>query len=139
MAKKQKVNKSQAVRDYLKAHPGAMSGEIAAALNKQGIKITAGHVANIKSQTKKKRSAKKAKKPQAVAEVAVPATEEKPVKAGEMVSLEQVRKVAELIRALGGQRFVNSVLEMVKELGGVKKFKELVTAISASEIDDIPF
>ena len=33
MAKKQKVNKTQAVRDYLKAHPKAMSGEIAAALN----------------------------------------------------------------------------------------------------------
>jgi len=28
MAKKQKVNKTQAVRDYLKTHPKAMSGEI---------------------------------------------------------------------------------------------------------------
>ena len=47
MAKKAKVNKSQAVRDYLKANPGAMSGAIAAALNKQGIKITAAHVASV--------------------------------------------------------------------------------------------
>ena len=53
MAKKQAVNKTQAVRDYLKARRGAMSGEIAAALNKQGIKIKPGHVANIKSQINK--------------------------------------------------------------------------------------
>jgi hypothetical protein len=45
MAKKQQVNKTQTVRDYLKIHPKAMSGEIAAALTKQGVKITAGHVA----------------------------------------------------------------------------------------------
>ena len=31
MAKKPQVSKTQAVRDYLKAHPGAMSKEIAAA------------------------------------------------------------------------------------------------------------
>ena len=62
MAKKQKVNKTQAVRDYLKTHPKAMSGEIAAALTKQGIKITAGHVANIKTQINKARTAKKAAK-----------------------------------------------------------------------------
>ena len=65
MAKKQKVNKTQAVRDYLKNHPKAMSGEIAAALNKQGIKITPSHVANIKTQINKARTAKKAAKQKA--------------------------------------------------------------------------
>jgi hypothetical protein len=137
MAKKQKVNKSQAVRDYLKAHPTAMSSEIAAALNKKGIKITASHVANIKSQSKKKRRTKKV--PKQVAEVAVPVTEEKPIKVGDMVTVEQVKKVAELMKTVGGFRGVDKVLEMVKELGGVKKFRELVAAISASETDAIPF
>ena len=66
MAKKQKVNKTQAVRDYAKAHPEATSGEIAAALNKKGIKITANYAANIKSQSKNKRRAKKAAKAKAV-------------------------------------------------------------------------
>ena len=56
---KQAVNKTQAVRDYLKAHPKAMSGEIAAALNKKGVKITSGHVANIKTKINKDRTAKK--------------------------------------------------------------------------------
>ena len=74
MAKKQKVNKTQAVRDYLKTHPKAMSGEIAAALTKQGIKINAGHVANIKTKINKDRPAKKAAKPVA----AVPATPANP-------------------------------------------------------------
>jgi hypothetical protein len=139
MAKKQKVNKSQAVREYAEAHPEATSGEIAAALGKKGIKITANYAANIKSQSKKKRQAKRVKTPHVVVEIATPVTEERPVKAGDMVTVEQVKKVAELMKTLGGQKRLHEVLEMVKELGGVKKFKELVAAISASETDAIPF
>ena len=62
MAKKRKVNKSQAVRDYLKTHPQAKSWEIAAALNKKGIKITPSHVANLKTTLNKARTAKKSGK-----------------------------------------------------------------------------
>ena len=62
MAKKHKVNKSQAVRDYAKAHPEATSGEIAAALTKKGIKITANYAANIKSQSKKNRAPRRWRK-----------------------------------------------------------------------------
>ena len=40
MARKHKVNKTQTVLDHLKTHPKAMSGKIAAALTKQGIKRT---------------------------------------------------------------------------------------------------
>jgi hypothetical protein len=47
---KKPVNKSQTVRDYLKAHPSTANKEVAAALTKQGIKLTANHVANIKSK-----------------------------------------------------------------------------------------
>ena len=67
MAKKQAVTKTQAVRDYLKDHPGAMSKEIAAALTKQGIKINAGHVANIKTKINKEAATKKAAKKPAAA------------------------------------------------------------------------
>jgi hypothetical protein len=105
MAKKQKVNKTQAVRDYLKAHPKAMSGEIAAALTKQGITVNAGHVANIKTKINKERPAKKAVKATPVAAVAaVQATvePEKNGKAGATVTLEQVKAVAVTIKALGG-------------------------------------
>ncbi len=50
MATKQAINKAQAVRDYLNAHPAAKCKEIVAALEKQGIKITFGHVATIKAR-----------------------------------------------------------------------------------------
>ena len=49
MATKQAASKTQAVRDYLDAHPGAGIREIATALDKQGIKITLNHVATIKA------------------------------------------------------------------------------------------
>jgi arginine repressor len=65
MAKKQ-VNKAQAVRDYLKTHPGTANKEIAEALKKQGIKISPNHISNIKSKMavskgKRKRRGKAAK------------------------------------------------------------------------------
>jgi threonine aldolase len=137
MAKKQAVSKTQAVRDYLKAHPGAMSKEIAAALTKQGIKINAGHVANIKTKINKEVATKKtAKKPAATA--VVPAIVEKPTNGG-TITLEQVKKVAHTIKTLGGFQHVIEVLEVIKELGGVKKFKDLAEAMTVPDTDDIPF
>jgi len=56
---KRKVNKTQAVKEYLKAHPKAKIPEVAEALTKAGIKITAKHVATIKTKMKKTRRAVK--------------------------------------------------------------------------------
>ena len=98
MAKKTKVNKTQAVRDYLTAHPGAMPEEIVAALAKQGIKITTAHVSNIKSKLNKTGTAKKAAKKPAAAVAAVPAVVEKPTTNGGTITLEQVKKVAHTIK-----------------------------------------
>jgi len=139
MAKKQKVNKTQAVRDYLKDHPKAMSGEIAAALTKQGITINPGHAANIKTQINKGRTVKKAAKKQAAVEAAAPAVVEKTAKAGATVTLEHVKAVALTVKALGGHRHVNELLGLIKDVGGLKKFKDLVEAISGTETDAIPF
>jgi hypothetical protein len=50
MAKKPSISKAQAVRDFLKAHPGTGNKEIAQTLGKQGMKISPNHVANIKSK-----------------------------------------------------------------------------------------
>ena len=137
MAKKQKVNKTQAVRDYLKTHPKAMSGEIATALTKQGIKINAGHVANIKTKINKERPAKKAAKPVA----AVPATPAiaEPAKVGATVTLEHVKAVAMTVKTLGGPVRLYELLGLIKEVGGLKKFKDLLEAISGTETDTIPF
>ena len=139
MAKKQKVNKTQAVRDYLKSHPKAMSGEITAALTKQGIKIKPGHVANIKTQINKALTAKKAVKKQAAVEAVAPAVVEKPTKAADTVTLEHVKAVALTVKALGGSVRLYELLGLIKEVGCLKKFKDLLEAISGTETDAIPF
>jgi hypothetical protein len=59
MAKKGAVSKTRAVLDYIKAHPGVGNKEIAEALTKEGITINAGHVSTIKTQSKKRRRAKR--------------------------------------------------------------------------------
>ena len=57
MAKKPEVNKTQAVRDYFKAHKKAKNAEVVEALAKQGITITANYVGNIKATHNKRRRA----------------------------------------------------------------------------------
>jgi hypothetical protein len=57
MAKKPKVNKSHAVREYLKANRKAKNQEVVDALAKKGIKITANYVGNIKATHNKRRRA----------------------------------------------------------------------------------
>ena len=136
MAKK-KINKTQAVRDYLKDHPGAGSTEIATALTKKGIKITATYAANIKTTINKTRNAKKAAKKVAAVEVAAPVVTEK--KPADTITLEQIRKVAQMIKNLGGFARLNDLLGLIKEVGGVKKFKDLADAMTVVETDYIPF
>jgi hypothetical protein len=140
MPKKQKVNKTQAVRDYLKIHPKAMSKEIAAALTKHGIKINAGHVANIKTKINKERPAKKVAKPVAAVPASLVAAEpEKNGKAAATVTLEHVKAVALTVKTLGGSVRLYELLGLIKDVGGLKKFKDLLEAISGTETDPIPF
>ena len=72
------------------------------------------------------------------AETAV-VTGEKPTKAGDMVSLEQVKAVARTVKAIGGFNRLNELLDLIRELGGLKKFKDLLEAMSVSDVDDIKF
>ena len=137
MAKKSKVNKSQAVRDYLAAQPNAMPKDVMAALAKDGITVSRILVSTIKTKLKKASTAKMVAKKPAVA--ATPAIVEKPTTNGGTITLEQVKKVACTIRTIGGIQRVTEVLEVIKELGGVKKFKELAEAMSVTATDEIPF
>jgi hypothetical protein len=137
MAKKPRINKTQIVRDYLEAHPGAMPTEIADALLQQGIKMTRMHVSAIKTKLTKTGTAKKAaKKPAPVAEA--PAVVEKPTN-GSTITLEHVKKVAHTIQMLGGIQRVTEVLAVIKDLGGVKKFRDLAEAMTVTEMDEIPY
>ena len=122
------------MRDYLKTHRGAMSKETAA-LNKQGIKITPGHVANIKTKINAER-ARKPKAAKAVARVAkasapvVQATAPTAEKPAGTVTIEQIKSMVQTVKAVGGADRLNELLGFIKEVGGVKKFKELLDAIS---------
>ena len=60
MAKKEGISKSQAVRDYLKAHPKAANKDISAGLAKQGMQVSPNHVATIKAKGKTRRKAARA-------------------------------------------------------------------------------
>jgi len=55
-----KVNKSAAVRDYLREHKKAMPKEIVAALKEKGIDVSPNMVSIIKAQSKVKRARRQA-------------------------------------------------------------------------------
>ena len=55
-----KVNKSAAVRDYLKAHKGAMPKETSAALKAKGIDVSPQMVSMIKAKSKIKKAQRRA-------------------------------------------------------------------------------
>lgn len=57
MAKKPKVNKTHAVKEYLKANRKAKNKEVVDALAKKGIEISANYVATIKTTHNKRRRA----------------------------------------------------------------------------------
>ena len=55
-----KVNKSAAVRDYLKGHKQAKPKEVVAALKEQGIDVSPNMVSMIRAQSKVKRAVREA-------------------------------------------------------------------------------
>ncbi len=59
MAKKSKINKSQAVRDYIAEYPDAKPAEISAAMAERGIEVSPQAVSTIKYQASKKQGAPK--------------------------------------------------------------------------------
>ena len=62
----------------------------------------------------------------------VRATVEKPTKNGDVVTLEQVKAVAQTVRAIGGFGRLNELLGLIRGVGGVRRFKDLSDAISES-------
>ena len=144
MAKKSEVNKSQAVREYLKANPKATNTEVSEALTKKGIKLTPNHVANIKTKAKAKRVVRKAKTAKLAAAVpAPPVVAAAPAlaapKAADTITLEQIKKVAETVKMIGGFARLHEMLSVIKEVGGLKKFKDLLDAMAVPGSDAIPF
>lgn len=135
---KEKVNKSQAVRDYVRANRQATNKEVADALTKKGIEVTANYVATIKTKAKAKRLARKAAAP-AAPETSAPAAAPAAVKPGDTITIDQIKKVAQTVKTIGGFARLHEMLAVIKEVGGPKKFKDLLEAMAATEKDAIPF
>ena len=133
------VNKAQAVRDYLTANTGAGPSAVVAALKKQGIDVAPNYVAAIKSKLNKTSTVKKVATKEPVAEVPAPVVVEKPAKPADTITLDHVKKVAQTVKSLGDLQRATEVLDIIKELGGAKKFKELAEAISATSTDSVPY
>ena len=60
-------------------------------------------------------------------------------KKADTVTFEQLRAVTQTVKAIGGFARLNEVLGLVKEVGGLKKFKDLLEAMSVPEVDGIQF
>jgi uncharacterized Zn finger protein (UPF0148 family) len=74
--------------------------------------------------------------PEAAPAIVGPAVVEKPMKAtADTITLEQVKRVAQAVKAMGGFQRMTEVLEVIKEAGGVKKFKELAEAMTVTATD----
>ena len=136
MAKKEKVNKSKAVRDYLKANPGVGNTDVAKSLTKSGIKITPNYVATIKSKLKIRRAAKKAAAAKPVTEVPaspVAAAAEKPTKPGEVITIEQIKAVGQMVKSVGGFGRFSELLDVIRQVGGLKRLRDILDAMAITE------
>jgi hypothetical protein len=59
---------------------------------------------------------------------------EKPTKAGDTITIAQVRAVAELVAVVGGFDRCHELLGIVREVGGSKKMKDLLEALAAAQV-----
>jgi ribosomal protein L37AE/L43A len=64
---------------------------------------------------------------------AAPVAAEAPAKAANTVTVDQIRAVTETVKAVGGLGRLNQALALIRDVGGAKKFKELVEAMGISE------
>ena len=103
MAEKPEVSKTQAVRDYLKAHKKAKNAEVVEALAKEGISITPGYVRTIKAKKKTRRRAVK----QVVENV---------VAQGGVVGIPEIKSAFAFLKAVGSVAMAKEALAAAIEI-----------------------
>jgi hypothetical protein len=60
-------------------------------------------------------------------------------KKADTVTFDQLRAVTQTVNAIGGVARLDALLGLIKEVGGLKKFKDLLAAMSVSATDQIPY
>ncbi len=102
-----KVNKSQAIRDYCEANPTVGPKETAAALTKQGIKVSPAMVSTVKTQAKKKKG--KRGRPRKKAAAAAKPTSDK-------IALSSLLAAKKMAEQLGGIEKAQTALAALAKL-----------------------
>ena len=114
MAKKSKVNKSQAVRDYAAEHPDAKPAEIAAALAEMGIQVSPQAVSTIKYQAAKKGDAPKRRgRPRKAAKATATTTARSNGRSGDLSGLLAAKALADQV---GGVEQAKKLLDTLAKL-----------------------
>ncbi len=54
-------------------------------------------------------------------------------KPGHAITIEQIKAVSQMVQSIGGFRRLHEMLSVIKEVGGVKKFKDLLDAMAVGE------
>lgn len=72
----------------------------------------------------------KPQKAPVAAAVAAPAEKTKPADA---VTLDQIRAVGQTVKAMGGFERLDELLGLIREVGGVRRFKDLLDAMAVTE------
>ncbi|HLJ12639.1 MAG TPA: hypothetical protein VKU82_15700 [Planctomycetaceae bacterium] len=109
MAKRADVNKSQMIRDAVKAHPDKAPAEIAAILRQDGVAVTGQYVSTIKSNDKKARRAKRGGG----------ARRAKTMRAAPGNGLGPVGAALDFIRSAGSLEAAKQALTTLEEIGKV--------------------
>ena len=119
MAKKKATqNKSAAIRDYIKKHPGKSNVEVAAAVSKAGFKVNAQYVAVVKSNSKSKTKTKKAKAaPSRRGRPATAARAKKRASAGDerVIDIEALMEVKKIVDRIGPEA-AHDAITLVEQL-----------------------
>ena len=59
---------------------------------------------------------------------------DKPTKAGDAITIGQVRAVAQLVTVVGGFDRCNELLGVIRDVGGLRRMKDLLEALSVAQV-----
>ena len=104
------VNKTQAVKDYLRQNPGALPVAVSEALKAHGVDVDPKYVSNIKFKLGIKKRRKKAV---AKGEGATPAAAVAPT---DMISVAALQKAKKLVQEIGGVQQAKQALIALGQL-----------------------
>jgi len=112
--KKARVNKSQAIRDFLAANPDAAPKDVEVALAKEGIKVSSALICTVKSKVKAKGKPKKAATKKKTAAKKKVATTKPP--ASDEISLSALLGAKKLAQQLGGVEAAKKAINALGQL-----------------------